>query len=275
MTLISICKENMQLKDKIAIVVGAGQSAGETIGNGRATAIRFARAGAQVLLVDKDVASAEETARMIAQEKGSASVLGADITIEDDCRAIAETCAQRYRRIDVLHNNVGTLRGDGGSVDLSGEDWQRLMDINLKGLFLTCKYVLPVMRAQRRGVIVNISSTASVCFRPRTLAYKIAKAGINALTQNLALENAPYGVRVNAILPGLMDTPMAIESRVQDQGVNRDALRQERAAQVPLEQKMGSAWDVAAAAVFLASDEAKYITGVLLPVDGGLSARVG
>ena len=149
------------------------------------------------------------------------------------------------------------------------------MDINLKGLFLTCKHVLPIMRAQRNGVIVNISSTASVCFRPRTLAYKIAKAGINALTQNLALENAPYGVRVNAILPGLMDTPMAIESRVQDQGVNRDALRQERAAQVPLEQKMGSAWDVAAAAVFLASDEAKYITGVLLPVDGGLSARVG
>ena len=126
---------NMQLKDKIAIVVGAGQSAGETIGNGRATAIRFARAGAQVLLVDKDVASAEETARMIAQEKGRTSVLGADITIEDDCRAIAETCVQRYGRIDVLHNNVGTLRGDGGSVDLSGEDWQRLMDINLKGLF--------------------------------------------------------------------------------------------------------------------------------------------
>ncbi len=265
----------MQLKNKIAIVVGAGQSAGETIGNGRATAIRFARAGAQVLLVDRDIASAEETARMIAQEKVSASVLGADIAIEDDCRAIAETCVQRYGRIDVLHNNVGTLRGDGGSVDLSGEDWQRLMDINLKGLFLTCKYVLPVMRAQRSGVIVNISSTASVCFRPRTLAYKIAKAGINALTQNLALENAPYGVRVNAILPGLMDTPMAIESRVQDQGVNRDALRQERAEQVPLEQKMGSAWDVAAAAVFLASDEAKYITGVLLPVDGGLSARVG
>ena len=262
----------MQLKDKIAIVVGAGQSAGETIGNGRATAIRFARAGAQVLLVDKDVASAEETARMIAQEKGSASVLGADIAIEDDCRSIAETCVQRYGRIDVLHNNVGTLRGDGGSVDLSGEDWQRLMDINLKGLFLTCKYVLPVMRAQRSGVIVNISSTAAVCFRPRTLAYKIAKAGINALTQNLALENAPYGVRVNAILPGLMDTPMAIESRVQDQGVNRDALRQERAAQVPLEQKMGSAWDVAAAAVFLASDEARvsgYITGVLLPVATG------
>lgn len=264
----------MRLKDKVAIVVGAGQTPGETIGNGRATAIRFAREGAQVLLVDKRIESVEETALMIANENGAASVLGADITVEKECQNIAYTCADRYGRIDILHNNVGISEGDAGTVDLTEENWQRLMDINLKGLFLTCKHVLPVMRDQKNGVILNISSTASLC-SGRTLAYKTGKAGINAITQNLAIENAPYGVRVNAILPGLMDTPMAIERRVREQGVGRETVRRERDAQVPLGQKMGTAWDVAAAAVFLASDEAKYITGVLLPVDGGLSARVG
>ena len=265
----------MQLKNKIAIVIGAGQSPGETIGNGRATAIRFAREGAQVLLVDKHNASVEETAHMISEENGKASTLSADITIETDCQNIAKTCVEHYGRIDILHNNVGTIQGDAGTVDLTEENWQRLMDINLKGLFLTCKHVLPVMRDQRNGTIINISSTASVCYRPITLAYKIGKAGINALTQNLALENAPYGIRVNAILPGLMDTPMAIEPRLQMQGIDRETLRQERSEQVPLGKQMGTAWDVAAAATFLASDDAKYITGILLPVDGGLCARIG
>ncbi|MCZ6632461.1 MAG: SDR family NAD(P)-dependent oxidoreductase [bacterium] len=264
----------MRLKDKIAIVIGAGQTPGETIGNGRATAIRFAREGAQVLLVDKRIESAEETALMISNETRAASVLGADITVENECQTIADTCVDRYGRIDILHNNVGTTEGDAGTVDLTEENWQRLMDINLKGLFLISKHVLPVMRAQKNGVIINISSTASLCSRT-TLAYKTSKAGVNAITQNLAIENAPYGVRVNAILPGLMDTPMAIERRVREQGVDRETVRRERDAQVPLGQKMGTAWDVAAAAVFLASDEAKYITGVLLPVDGGLSARIG
>ena len=154
-------------------------------------------------------------------------------------------------------------------------NWQLLMDINLKGMFLTIKHVLPVMRAQGAGVIINISSTASLCTRPTMLAYKTSKAAINAMTQNLAIENAEYGVRVNAILPGLMDTPMAIERRVAERGVSREIIRQERDEDVPLCQKMGTGWDVAAAAAFLASDDARYITGVLLPVDGGLSARVG
>ena len=141
-------------------------------------------------------------------------------------------------------------------------------------MFLTCKHVLPVMRAQKSGVVINISSTASLCSR-HDLAYKTAKAGVNAMTQNMAIENAPYGVRVNAILPGLMDTPMAIERRARERGLDRQIIRRERDEQVPLKQRMGTAWDVAAAALFLASDEAQYITGVLLPVDGGLSARVG
>ena len=264
----------MRLRDKKAIVVGAGQTPGETMGNGRATAIRFAQEGASVLLVDKRIASAEETASIIAKEGGKASILGADITIEKDCQAIAATCLERYGRIDILHNNVGTLEGDASLIDLSEENWSRLMDVNLKGMFLTCKHVLPIMRDQKSGVIINISSTASLCTR-RPLAYRAAKAAINAMTQTLAIENAEYGVRVNALLPGLMDTPMAIERRARERGVDRQTIRRERDTQVPLGHKMGTAWDVAAAAVFLASDEARYITGVLLPVDGGLSVRIG
>ena len=264
----------MWLKNKVAIVIGAGQTPGETIGNGRATAIRFAKEGARVLLVDKRPDSAEETARMISAAAGEASVLGADITVEDDCQTLAKTCVSRYGRIDILHNNVGVSAGDAGTVDLTEENWERLMGINLKGMFLTIKHVLPVMRAQKEGVIINISSTASLC-SGRTLAYKTAKAGVNAMTQNLAIENAEYGIRVNAILPGLMDTPMAIERRAKEQGVDRETIRRERHARAPLGRRMGTGWDVAAAAVFLASDEARYITGVLLPVDGGLSARIG
>ena len=265
----------MRLKDKIAIVIGAGQTPGETIGNGRATAIRFAREGARVLLVDKRPESAEETALMISKENGVASVLGADITVESEVQTIPAACLDRYGRIDILHNNVGISKGDAGATDLTEENWQRLMDINLKGMFLTCKHILPVMRAQKDGVILNISSTASLCSRPTAFAYKIGKAGVNAMTQNLAIENAAYGVRVNAILPGLMDTPMAVERRAQEWDMDRDTVRRKRDAQVPLGQKMGTGWDVAAAAVFLASDEAHYITGVLLPVDGGLSVRIG
>ncbi len=266
---------SQHLKDKIAIVVGAGQTAGATIGNGKATALRFAQEGARVLLVDRRVEVAAETAQQIAVEGGIASVLGADITCEEDCQAIVATCLERYGRIDILHNNVGIMEGDSGTLDLTAGNWSQIMDVNLKGMFLTCKHVLPVMRSQQAGAIINISSTASVSTRPTLLAYKASKAGVNAITQNMAIENAPYGVRVNAILPGLMDTPMAIKGRMLNQGLDEETLRQQRHNLVPLKQKMGSAWDVAAAAVFLASDEAQYITGALLPVDGGLSSRVG
>lgn len=263
----------MRLKDRVAVVVGGGQTTGETIGNGRATAIRFAREGATVLVVDRDIDSAEETVRIIEAEGGSPSALAADVTRERDCVAIVTECLSRFGRVDVLHNNVGRSEGDAATIELKEENWLALMDVNLKSVFLTCKHVLPVMRKQKSGVIINISSTSSVCSR-QTLAYKTAKAGINAMTQNMAIENAPYGVRVNAILPGLMDTPMAIERRARERDIPRQAVRGERDAQVPLG-KMGTAWDVAAAAVFFASDEASYITGVLLAVDGGLSARVG
>jgi NAD(P)-dependent dehydrogenase (short-subunit alcohol dehydrogenase family) len=263
-----------RLADRAAIVVGAGQTPGETIGNGRATAILFAREGARVLLVDRDLDSAAETQAMIAAEGGRAEVHQADVTIESDCRSVSEHCVEVYGRIDVLHNNVGIGGGDAGPTQLREEDWDRIMNVNLKSVFLTCKYALPVMREQRGGVITNISSVAAVC-AVGIVAYKTSKAGLNAYTHALATGNAKYGIRVNAIMPGLMNTPMAIEGISQARGIGREALIEQRDALVPLGNKMGTAWDVANAALFLASDEASFITGAILPVDGGQSARIG
>jgi len=264
----------MRLKDKTAIVVGAGQQPGETMGNGRATALRFAEEGATVLLVDKNEALANDTLAMITEKGGTASVLAADITSEVDCQAIAETCVERYGRIDILHNNVGRSEGDRGTAELDAEVWDGLMAMNLRGMFLTCKHVLPVMHEQGTGAIINVSSTASTGTCP-TITYKTSKGAVNTMTQFMALENGPHGVRVNAILPGLMDTPMAIERRARERGMTRQEVRDERNAKIPLLGKMGTAWDVANAAVFLASDEAGFISGVLLYVDGARSCKVG
>jgi NAD(P)-dependent dehydrogenase (short-subunit alcohol dehydrogenase family) len=265
----------MRLQDKVAIVVGGGQQAGETLGNGRATCLRFAEEGAKVLVVDMNQAAADETVSLIEAKGGTASSLAADITKETDCKSIADACVERYGRIDILHNNVGRARGDKGSVELEAEAWDELMAMNLRGMFLTIKHVLPVMRRQKSGAIINISSTSSFT-SGQTLTYKTSKGAINSMTQHMAFENAPYGIRINAILPGLMNTPMAIERRVKERNVSRDQVRTERAAQVPLlVAEAGSAIDVANAAVFLASQEARYITGVLLPVDGGLLLKVG
>jgi NAD(P)-dependent dehydrogenase (short-subunit alcohol dehydrogenase family) len=265
----------MRLAGKIAIVVGGGQQPGETTGNGRATSIRFAQEGATVLVVDNNQGWAEATLTAIQDKGGKGTVLAADITQEADCRKIADTCVQRYGRIDVLHNNVGRSRGDKNTPDLEASMWDELMTLNLKGMFMTCKHVLPVMRRQKCGAIVNISSTSSFAGR-QMLTYKTSKGAVNTMTQHIALENAGYGIRANAILPGLMDTPMAIERRVQERGVERNLVRQERASQVPLlTEEAGNAWDVANAAVFLASEEARYVTGVLLPVDGGLLLKIG
>lgn len=263
----------MRLANKVAIVVGGGQQPGETIGNGRATASRFAQEGAIVLVVDINEERADDTVAHIKAEGGKASGLIADITDEADCASIASTCVERYGRIDILHNNVGRSRGDDDIALLSHKMWQELLTMNLTGMFLTCKHVLPKMRAQKSGVIINISSTSSLAAR-QTITYKTTKGAINTMTQHLSSENASYGIRVNAILPGLMDTPMAIERRTKERGVERKVIREERDEQVPMG-RMGTAFDVANAAVFLASDEAQYITGVLLPVDGGLLTKIG
>ena len=263
----------MRLTDKIAVIVGGGQQSGETIGNGRATAIRFAQEGATVLIADVDETSAAATGKMVAEAGGTFSTIGADVTREADAKKIIATCVERYGRIDILHNNVGRSRGDKPTYDLDVGMWDALMDLNLKATFMTCKHALPVMRAQGGGSIINVSSTSSVNVSP-TVTYKTAKGAINALTEHMAIENAGRGVRVNAILPGLIDTPMAITSISETRGIPADDLRAERNKRVPMGH-MGSAWDIANAALFLCSEEAKYITGAILPVDGGMSVRIG
>ncbi|MGH0031173.1 MAG: SDR family NAD(P)-dependent oxidoreductase [Myxococcota bacterium] len=263
-----------RLEDRIAVVVGAGQTPGETIGNGRATALLFAREGARVVAVDRDLASAEETVAMIEAEAGSATAIRADATDEAACRDVIRGCVDLHGRIDVLHNNVGIGGGDAGPAHIGEAEWDRILAVNLKSVIFPCKHALPVMREQRSGSIVNISSIAAVC-ATGIVAYKASKAGVNAYTQSLAIGNAKYGIRANVIMPGLMNTPMAVEGISEARGIPREKLIEQRDAQVPLGGRMGTAWDVAHAALFLASDEARFITGVALPVDGGQSARIG
>ncbi|HEY4066465.1 MAG TPA: SDR family NAD(P)-dependent oxidoreductase [Burkholderiaceae bacterium] len=262
-----------RLQHKIAVIVGAGQQPGGTMGNGRAVAERFAQEGATLLLVDINEDWARDTLAAVQRLGATASVLRADITREADCKAIADACVERYGRIDVLHNNVGQSKGDRATAEMDADVWDALMAMNLKGMFMTCKHALPHMVAQQSGCIINVSSTSSMAARP-TVTYKTSKGAVNTFTEHLAMENAKHGIRANAIVPGLIDTPMAIERRAQERGVPADVVRAEREALVPM-RRMGSAGDVANAALFLASDEARYITGVLLPVDGGLLCKRG
>jgi NAD(P)-dependent dehydrogenase (short-subunit alcohol dehydrogenase family) len=265
----------MRLQGKVGIVVGAGQTPGETIGNGRAAAVLFAREGAKVLLVDRDLERADATAAQIAEERGVAQSFAGDWVRAEDCKAYVNACVAKWGRVDFLHNNVGTGSGDGPPADVAEEAYDRIMQVNLKGCLLSCQAVLPVMRSQASGTIVNISSLAAVAFAPGLTAYKLSKIGMNMLGQQLALSNAKYGIRVNTLMPGLMDTPMAIQGQAKARNISAAELRAERDKRVPLNGKMGTAWDVAYAALFLHSDESAFITGVALPVDGGQSARIG
>jgi NAD(P)-dependent dehydrogenase (short-subunit alcohol dehydrogenase family) len=262
------------LRGRVVIVSGAGQTPGSTIGNGRATAVLFARHGSRVLCVDRDGDAAAQTAQEVAAEGGEAVAWQADVTQEEAIEALVAECMSRWGRIDVLHNNVGisVTGGDAPITEIEVEAFDRVTSVNLKSVVLTCKHVLPIMREQRRGVICNISSVAAVVDYPY-IAYRTSKAGVITLTESVAIRNAQYGIRANTILPGLLNTPMAIEGRVQRLGANREELIAERDAQVPLG-KMGTGWDVAHAAVFLASDEAQFITGATLTVDGGQALAV-
>src|SRR5437868_5721249 len=267
----------MRLAGKIAVIVGAGQSPGEGIGSGRATVLRFAQEGARILAVDRDLASAEETAALAGQDGGECIGFQADVTREATLAGAMAEAVRRWGRIDILHNNVGVSIGGGDKPleELTEEAFDRVAAINLRGTIMACKHAIPVMRQQRSGAIVNISSVAAFENTYPLVAYKVTKAGMVAFTQQLALQEAPHGIRANCILPGLMDTPMAVDTRARASNRSRAEIAAERDAKVPLRAKMGTGWDVANAALFLASDEANFITGVALPVDGGALVKIG
>jgi len=265
----------MRLKGKTAIVVGAGQSPGSGMGNGRATCMRFAQEGASVMAVDRELASAQETISLL-NPRNDSFAFQADVTKSSTLEAMAEEAKKRWGRIDVLHYNVGVSLGGGDArlESLTEEAFDNVVRINLRGAVMAAKFVVPVMRAQKSGAIVMISSLAAKENYPY-VAYKATKSAMIAFTEQLAIQNAEFGVRANVILPGLMDTPMAVDTRARVSGKPRAEVAAMRDAKVPLRHKMGTAWDVANAAVFLVSDEANFITGVSLLVDGGGALAVG
>ncbi|KIZ34364.1 SDR family NAD(P)-dependent oxidoreductase, partial [Rhodopseudomonas palustris] len=244
--------------------------------NGRATAVTFARAGAQVFCVDRNGTAAQQTVDYIASEGGTASAFTADVSRGDEVEAMVATCLRTYGRIDVLDNNVG-IAETGGVVDVSEADWDRVFAVNLKSAFLAMKHVIQVMQRQGGGSIINISSVASIRHTGVSyVTYAASKAAMNQMTRTTAVEFASQNIRVNCILPGLMKTPMVAHSAglaasYADGDV--EAMWRTRDAQVPMGH-MGDAWDVANAALFLACDESKYVTGIELVVDGGLTLKV-
>jgi len=272
-----------KLQDRVVIVVGAG-SVGPGWGNGKAAAVLYAREGAKVLAVDINPEAAAETAGIIAGEGGTAETFAADVCRTDRVEAMVDACLDRFGRIDVLHNNVGVV-APISTVELSDAEWDRFHDVNLKSMFLTCRAVLPVMERNEfradadgrkigRGAIVNIASIAGIRWLGVPyIHYSVTKGAILPLTRTIAVEYASRGIRANAILPGLMDTPMVVEPLKETYGGGDLARMAEARDAVCPTGYMGDGWDVGRAAVFLASDDARYITGAELTVDGGFSAR--
>jgi NAD(P)-dependent dehydrogenase (short-subunit alcohol dehydrogenase family) len=258
----------MGLQDKVVAVFGAGSS-GDGWSNGKAAAVLYARQGARVFAIDIQNDAAFETERLITAEGGICRGTQADVTKSADVERVVSDLVGLWGRIDVLHNNVGVTEM-GDPVEASEESWNRVMNVNATGVFLTCKHVLPVMLRQQSGSIINISSVASIQINQYPyFSYFASKSAVNHFTRALAVHYAPHGIRANAILPGVMNTPLIYKQISGQFGTTEEMLRTRNAAS-PMG-RMGDAWDVAYAAVFLASDEAKYITGVCLPVDGGKS----
>jgi NAD(P)-dependent dehydrogenase (short-subunit alcohol dehydrogenase family) len=261
-----------RLEGKVALVTGAG-SVGPGWGNGRAAAVLFAREGARVVAVDRDRAAADETARLIAEEQGQALVLEADVTDLKSVAAMADSALKKFGRIDVLLNNVGGSI-PGGPEEMSVEEFRGQIDINLTSVFITTKVLLPQMAKQKSGSVVNVGSIGGLRHLGHDhVGYSAGKSALVQFTRQLAVRYARDGIRCNTVIPGMIDTPL-LEHRVSRQKGRGDlaTLREEARTRVPLG-KRGDAWDVAYAALFLASDEAKYVTGTEILVDGGLMAR--
>ncbi|MDB5894166.1 MAG: 3-oxoacyl-ACP reductase [Rhodoferax sp.] len=261
-----------RLDGKVVLVTGAG-SVASGWGNGRAIAVRFAEEGASVFGVDRDMASMAETADRIGAAGGRFASGCCDVTQSDSIAAVVADCIARFGRIDVLVNNVGGS-AKGGPVEMPEDVWDAQVDHNLKSVFLTCKHVLPHMLAQGGGAIVNLSSTSGMRWTGAAqIAYAATKAGVIQFSRVLAVQYAAQGIRVNTVVPGQLHTPM-VESRLAGQRAGGDvaALLAQRQSRIPLP-FMGDGRDTAAAALFLASDEARFVTGTEIVVDGGMSAR--
>jgi NAD(P)-dependent dehydrogenase (short-subunit alcohol dehydrogenase family) len=250
----------LRLKDKVAIVSGAGSSR-PGMGNGKATAILFAREGARVVAVDKNLKAAEETVKLINSEGGRAIAMQADVTTEAEAKKVVEAAIANYGRLDILFNNIGIGMG-GGGLKVSEEEWDAVMNTNLKSILFMCKYAVPEMKKVGGGAIVNNASMAAF-YGHRLYAYATSKAGVTALTRSMAVGLAKDNIRVNCVAPGFIDTPMvqSIMNEKREQGVQ---------ARVPM-RRHGKAEEIAYTVLFLASDEASYITGQTICVDGGLS----
>ncbi|MEP7245536.1 MAG: SDR family NAD(P)-dependent oxidoreductase [Gammaproteobacteria bacterium] len=261
-----------RLEGKVAIVTGAG-SVGPGWGNGRAAAVLFAREGAKVAVVDCDEAAATETARLIESEGHACMVATANVTLLASVEAMVAAVMEKFLRVDVLLNNVGGSL-TGGPVEMSLEDFRAQLDLNLTSAFITCKVVLPSMSRQKSGAIVNVGSIGGLRHLGHDhVGYSASKAGLVEFTRQIAVRYGPEGIRCNTVIPGMIDTPL-LEHRVAKQKGRADleTLRSQAKARVPLGRR-GDAWDVAHAALYLASEEARYVTGTEILVDGGLMAR--
>ena len=261
-----------RLQGKIAIVTGAG-SVGPGWGNGRAIRVRFAEEGAKIFAVDRNLDSTAETVERVKAAGGDIVVRECDVTDSASVAAMVQACLDRYGRIDILVNNVGGS-AHGGPVEMSEEVWDAQVDFNLKSVFLTCKYVLPVMEKQKSGAIVNLASTSGIRFTGAfQVGYAATKAGVIQLSRVVAVQYAAKGIRVNTVIPGQLHTPM-VEARLAKQraGGDVEALLKSRVKRIPAG-FMGDGRDTANAALFLASDEARFVTGTEIVVDGGMSVR--
>lgn len=263
---------NGRLQDKVALVTGAG-SVGPGWGNGRAIAVRFAQEGARVFAVDRDAGRMQETVRLVREAGGEIETATCDVTQSESIAAVVAACLERFGRIDILVNNVGGSAA-GGPVEMTEEVWDAQIDHNLKSVFLTCKHVLPLMEERAAGAIVNIASTSGMRWTGSAqVAYASTKAGVIQFSRVVAVQYAKLGIRVNTVVPGQLYTPM-VDVRLAKQRTGGDvsALLQQRQSRIPLP-FMGDGRDTANAALFLASDEARFVTGTELVVDGGMSVR--